>query len=69
MRIDALKTRVAEYRESLAEKKGHMVSSTDNGPIGMDLIDDLVRVLESQEMRIAELEKKLAKGGGSISGG
>ncbi len=46
-------------RVRLKEKAGSMCMFTDDGPIGLSVIDDLVEALESQERRIDALERKI----------
>lgn len=59
MTIEELKTKVETYREDLKKKPGSPVCFSETGPVGMSLIDAIVNVLESQQKRIKELERKL----------
>ena len=54
-----LRAKVEEYREKLREKAGAIIRSSENGPVGMGLIDLLVEELERQERLIAELRKQI----------
>ena len=65
MTINELKSKVEQYRVSLKERAGKMCTSSENGPIGISIIDDVVAVIESQERRIKKLEK-LEKGGSRV---
>ena len=56
MNINELKSKVEKYRSDLEEKSGKACIFSETGPVGMSLIDALVAALESQELRIAELE-------------
>lgn len=56
MTVEEFKAKVEEYRSNLRGKSGKMVVFSEGGPIGMRLMDDVVRVLEEQERRIAALE-------------
>ena len=59
MKIKELRSTVEKYRVRLKEKAGSMCMFTDDGPIGLSVIDDLVEALESQERRIDALEMKI----------
>ena len=60
MDIQELKSEVDRYRDKLKEKKGHVCTWGQNGPVGMQLIDVLVETLEAQQKRIEALEKNAA---------
>jgi hypothetical protein len=61
MTIDELKARVQSVRVKLADPKrqGHIIAASENGPIGIDLIDALVKALEEQAKRIDALQRRL----------
>lgn len=59
MTVDELKAEVEKYRQSLHEKSGHLVKFSEAGPVGMSLIDAIVKVLEDQQGRIEQLEAKV----------
>ena len=48
-----------KYRARLKEKAGTMCMFTEDGPIGLSVIDDLIEALESQQRRIDALERKI----------
>jgi hypothetical protein len=56
MTIDELKSALSDYREKLKGKAGKVVTSSQNGPIGMQLIDAIVDALETLEKRVEKLE-------------
>lgn len=58
MPLDELKAKVEAHRESLKAKSGHLVHFSETGPVGIGLIDAIVALLEAQERRIAEVEKR-----------
>lgn len=62
MNISELKTKVEEYRKSLVERNGRTVVFSETGPVGMKVIDALVQALETQAMRIDELERNVPMG-------
>ena len=57
MNIVELKQKVQTYRQDLKEKSGSTCMFSESGPVNMELIDSLVRTIEAQERRIAELER------------
>jgi hypothetical protein len=61
MTVQELKKKVESYRESLKTKSGKITAFSEAGPVGMDVIDSVVSVLEAQEKRIGEVEQKLHK--------
>lgn len=61
MTIEELKDGVETYCQGLKAKAKSVVSFSESGPVGMSVIDSIVKVLETQEKRIAELERKLQK--------
>jgi hypothetical protein len=63
MTAQELKKKVESYREALKKKKGVIVAS-EAGPVGIDVIDSIVTVLEAHEKRIEGLEgREHAEGG------
>jgi hypothetical protein len=58
MKIEELKSVIQSYRERLEDKEGKVCVFGKDGPVGMRLIDALVKTLEAQERRIQILEKK-----------
>ena len=61
MTVQELKNAVEAYRQDLKKKGASVVTFSETGPVGMSIIDSVVRVLESQQKRIDELERKLQK--------
>lgn len=60
MTISELKAQVEYYRADLITKKnGLAVLFSKNGPVGMTVIDAIVKTLETQQAKIEELESKL----------
>jgi hypothetical protein len=68
MKLKEAKAKIEAKRASLREKSGHMVASSENGPIGIDMIDALLVVIEDQQKRIEELEKRPITRPGQLSG-
>lgn len=58
MIIEELKFAVQNYRERLNDKEGKVCVFGKDGPVGMRLIDAMVKTLEAQDQRIQALEKK-----------
>jgi len=58
MTIAELKTAVERYRQDLKSKAGKIVNFSESGPVGMTVIDSIVEMLEAQQKRIEELERK-----------
>ncbi len=56
MTLEKLKAEVAEHRAGLKSKTGTVCMFSESGPVGMSLIDAIVKVLEDQERRIKELD-------------
>ena len=60
MTISELKAEVEGYRTFLITKRnGLAVKFSASGPVGMTVIDAIVKTLETQQMKIEELESKL----------
>jgi|SoimicMinimDraft_9_1059737.scaffolds.fasta_scaffold974378_1 hypothetical protein len=59
MKIEELRSKVEKYRARLKEKAGTMCMFTEDGPIGLSVIDELIEALESQQRRIDALERKI----------
>jgi hypothetical protein len=59
MTVQELKKKVESYR--LKTKSGKITAFSEAGPVGMDVIDSVVSVLEAQEKRIEKVEQKLPK--------
>jgi len=59
MTVRELKELVEAYSEGLKGKHGKITTLSETGPVGIGIIDSIVRVLEAQENRIDELERKL----------
>ena len=57
MTVEELRTAVETYRTGLEGKSGKLVKFSKSGPVGMEMIDVLVKTVEAQEKRIAALEK------------
>ncbi len=57
MTVEELKQKVESYREGLKTRTGKLTKFSDTGPVGMGVIDAVVRVLEAQEKRIEALER------------
>ena len=58
MHIEELKQKVESCRNELKGDTNKMVPFAESGPIGISMVDDIVAVIESQELRIAELESR-----------
>jgi hypothetical protein len=58
MTIDELKASVERHRADLRAKGQHPVYMSEAGPVGMSLIDVLVAMIESQQLRIEKLEER-----------
>jgi hypothetical protein len=61
MTVQELKNAVAAYRQDLKKKYGKMVTSSESGPVGVNLFDSVVAVLETLQKRIEELERRIEK--------
>jgi hypothetical protein len=59
MKVDELKAKVEECRENLKKGGARLLTSSSDGPIGIGLIDAIVSVLEDQDRRIDDLEKRV----------
>jgi hypothetical protein len=59
MKIHELKSKVSIYRALLKGKDGTLCKFSEDGPVGISVIDDLIQALESQQKRIEALEKKI----------
>ena len=57
MDIAGLKARIEAARAEMKDKSGHLVSSSEDGPIGIGWIENLIGVIEALENRIEKLEK------------
>jgi hypothetical protein len=55
--IEELKQKVKSCRTDLKDK---MATFSESGPLGISIVDAIVAVLESQELRIVELESQLS---------
>ena len=58
MTVHEMKVTVEAYREGLKERAGGVVTSSENGPIGMEPIDAILAALEALEQRVEELEQR-----------
>jgi hypothetical protein len=63
MTIHSLKAMVDAKRMELKAKAGHMAATSDRGPIGIDLIDAIVKVLEAHQKQIDELKVQAGRTG------
>jgi hypothetical protein len=61
MTVQELKNALKGYREKAKERAGKVVTWSEGGPVGIAFIEAIVRVLEAQQKRIEELERKLQK--------
>jgi ribosome biogenesis protein Nip4 len=59
MNVEVLKSRVAELASGLKGNGGKIVMSSDGGPIGIGVINDIVETLAGIELRIAEIERRV----------
>lgn len=59
MAIDDMKASISAYRDSLKGKAGSVCTFSTSGPVGMSVIDALVKTIEAQDKRIATLERRL----------
>jgi hypothetical protein len=53
-----MRARIAEKRHKLKMNAVGVVHATKDGPIGIDLIEDLLSLIEMHEKRIKDLEKR-----------
>jgi len=58
MNVEQLKVEVEAYRKSLNENAGKVCFTNETGPVGMDMIDAIIRTLEAQERRLSDLDKQ-----------
>ena len=58
MTIAELKARVEKQREHLRQNDGNTCLMSESGPVGISVIDAIVQVLEAQQKRIDELERR-----------
>ncbi|MEO7403517.1 MAG: hypothetical protein ABIU95_07590 [Burkholderiales bacterium] len=56
MTIEDLKANVEAYRQGLKSKSGVCMFS-ENGPVGMSVIDALVATIEAQQKEIDDLQR------------
>lgn len=61
MTVQELKNKVESYREAIKKESGKVMVASEAGPVGLGVIDAVVRVLETHEKRIEELERKSSK--------
>jgi hypothetical protein len=61
MTVQELKVAVEAMRESLKQKNGSIVKASESGPVGISIIESIVRALEAQEERINRLEQAPTK--------
>jgi hypothetical protein len=62
MTIDTVKSEIEAYRADLKAKDGEICSFSEAGPAGMKLIDALMQLADAQELRITDLERRMAGG-------
>jgi hypothetical protein len=62
MTVEDLRAKIEAYRVSLKDKSGVCVFS-ENGPIGMSVVDMLVAAIESQQQQIDELRRQAGRSG------
>jgi hypothetical protein len=60
--VDELKMRVRQHREMMGARDGNMIVASAAGPVSFSLIDDVVRILEAQQKRLDDIEKRAALG-------
>jgi hypothetical protein len=58
MDLAEMRARIAEKRHKLKLNAVGVVHATKDGPIGIDLIEDLLELIEVHERRIKDLEKR-----------
>jgi hypothetical protein len=58
MTIEQLKAEIETYRANCKEKGGKAVIFSENGPVGMKLIDAIFTVVDRQQREIDELKRK-----------
>ena len=59
MNVEVLKLRVADLASRLKGNGGKIVMSSDGGPIGIGVINDIVETLAGIELRIADIERRI----------
>ena len=57
MKIDELKAKVELLQRDLKAKRGHVVQSSETGPIGIEIVWHIVSVLDDQQRQIHELRR------------
>lgn len=62
MSASELRSELETLRETLRNAPSRAIRSSENGPIGISIIDKIVAVMEDQERRIEQLEQKLGSG-------
>jgi hypothetical protein len=60
MDVAEMRARIAEKRHKLKINSAGMVFRSKDGPIGIDLIEDLLELIETHERRIEDLEKRIS---------
>jgi signal transduction histidine kinase len=60
--IDKLKSEIEAYRRDLKATDGKICSFSEAGLSGMKLTDALFQLVAAQELRIANLERRIAIG-------
>lgn len=60
MDLAEMRARLAEKRHKLKINSVGVVYRTKDGPIEIDLIEDLLELIETHERRIKDLERRIA---------
>ena len=61
MNIEQLKQTIESCRSEMKCESDTMAPSTESGAIGVSVVDAIVAAIESQELRIVELESRLGE--------
>jgi len=59
MDVPEMRARIAEKRYKLKLNAVGVVHASKDGPIGIDMIEDLLELIEVHERRIKDLEKRI----------
>ena len=58
MTIDDLKSRLEKARQQSKDNTGKVMMCSERGPVGFDLIQQLIQVVEQQQREIDNLKAK-----------
>jgi hypothetical protein len=58
MKVSKLQLSLKKQKEAINKTSGFALYGSEKGPVGIDIIEDLITVIEELERRIIELENK-----------